>query len=438
MLKPKQMFFVCGFYIIAQIYLRISRKSFRDTAKSWEISYPKFDENLHDYLKRYSTSNKLPIYVFYPVGSTGQLNNQIMALINALCISKAINATLVVAPVHHGEESNRDWYKRQSMMGIALRSTKNILSRFFMFDYFYPKSSESLLGDYFDPVLIKQLQPIVTREEFIRMRSGIVLKKLPKILVRKGEARDYFDSFQRKISITGQIEADESENNNQKIFSRKELDCNFDIKPIFQGVQYRAGINQNFVFLPRIFRSHLLNCTKFGDHWLHARSYLQPHPRIRQIFETERSKWGTYLAIHLRFKPSDEMVIEPSLFLKMLVQNYLSTIEAVEHVYVAFSPSSEASTIIVDQMRSFFGSRKIITAAHFLKSNSDENVLNFKYSVTLLDMWSCVKSTYFIGREASSLSMNVIYWRESLADIDSYDTRNHYQIYKRNDFTKFS
>lgn len=427
---------MAGLYAFLRIYVRTSTSSYSIFANSWEISYPSPNQSIHDYLSNHSARNRLPIYVFYPVGSTGQMNNQIIALINALCISRAINGTLVVAPVQHGEESNRDWQKRHSRISNMVRILRRYRTQVAMIDYFYPKRRESLIDDYFDSELIKQFHSIITIEEFMSMRSGIVLKQLQKILVRKGEARDYYDMFQGKYPITGQILQSEHVEEHRKIFSRKELDCVFDVRPIFHGVPFRAGINQNFVFLPRIFRSHLLNCSKYENYWLQARQFLQPHPQIREIFELERSKWGSYLALHLRFKPSDEKNLIPRLFLKMIIQNYMSAIESVDHIYVAYTPSSESSIEIVKQMRLFFGNHKILTSEMFLDPTKDQSILKFKYSMTLLDMWSCVKSNHFIGRKASSLSMNVVHWRETLKDENFNEKENYYHFYSREDFIK--
>ena len=421
-------------HFLLRLYVDYKQTRFRVSVNSHEISYPAQNENIRNYLKVQSEKNQLPIYTFYPVGSTGQLNNQIIAFVNALCISRAMNATLVVAPVHHGEESNKDWTERNSFFFNLLQIGEGFANKFVMTNYFLPKRKESLLGDYFDSDMIKQVQPILTVNEFMASRSGSFMKKFRKLLVRKGEARDYYETLERNYLVTGQIEETELDSEQQTILSRKDLDCKFDVELLFKGVPFRAGINQNFVFLPRIFRSHLLNCTKYESHWLYARKFLQPNPQLRQIFEERRSKWGKYLAIHLRFKPSDENTMNPNSFVEMFARNYNHVVEGVDHIYLAYSPSSKSSVIIANMFKSFYGSKKILTAGEFLDSKHSGTTLNFKYSMALLDMWSCVKSNFFLGRQASSLSINVVYWRDALNDNNSFIAEVGHKLYTSKDF----
>lgn len=402
-------------FICVLVFMRKPSSAVFDTAVNPRLLvYPKASEDVGQYLHSQARSSQLPVYVFYPTVRLGQLNNQIIALINALCIARTLNATLVTPAAHYGAESERDW-----------SATRGWPSRLF------GTKRDALVGDYLDAELINEIQPVIDTDRFLTSLGGVALARMRAVLVRQGDAEHYWSMLHGRIRITGRTTIPEIPPDARPIASRREVDCYFGATRYLRGVPYRAGVNANYFFLPAIFRSHALNCTSVEQHWTSVRANIQPVPELRYVATKEVAKWGTYVAVHLRFLPYDVGKFHPRDVVSMLTRKHGALIDAVNYVYVAYSPGCQASRQVVQVMHTELKS-KIRTVTAFGQLDALGPAFRRKYSATMLDMWVSVLSTFFIGRRASSLSSNVVYWRQVFKDRDD---RKQSAWYKLEDFS---
>lgn len=210
--------------------------------------------------------------------------------------------------------------------------------------------------------------------------------------------------------------------------SRRELDCNFNASDHFRGLQYSAGVNGNFLFLSRLYRSHSLNCTESNPYWLELRRYVQPRVEIRQLVDQHFAKWGRVFSIHVRLFPFDAGKFAFRTYCQYMVTRFDKQIKDSDTIYIAYSPSSKDSTAIVSELRRTLVNKRIATAADFDSLSQRGPVFNKRYSIPFLDMWVCVRSNFFVGRLGSSLSWNVAYWRAAFAPSLSETKHDFYQL----------
>lgn len=397
------------------LYLRYRTPAYEIPANPRDISYPLPHHNLTEFVHEHADRANLPVFVLYPSERTGQLNNQLIALINALCIAHTLNATLIAPHAHYGAESHRDFRAAHPF---------RIASVF--------RTSDTLVGDYIDAAQLNNLHPVVPVDDFLASRAGKALRALPRVLVRSGEAEDYYASLQGRVRITGKTTRKEEVSDGKAVASKRELDCEFDAANYFRGVEYRAGVNANFVFLPSIFRSHAVDCSEREPYWLHARRYIQPCAELRALVKETIDGWGGYIAVHLRFLPFDKRWFDADGFFTMMKSRFGERLQDAGRVYVAHSVTCKMSVEVVRKMEAWLGER-IVTAKVFGDVYARGGVFDKRYSIPLLDMWTCVKSAYFIGRSASSLSRNVRYWREALGEGDAQSAS--YAMYKLEEFS---
>lgn len=383
------------------------------------LRVPRPGEDVLTYAQRHGQRHGLPVYILYKARS-GQLNNQLISFFNALAIAKAANATLVAPFAFYGSESYIDfgsgrgfWFHLRE--AIELHITEPILKSLGL-HYRY----DELVGDYLDGELLNRTQSVVSIMGFRTGEGGSYLKTFPHVLTRRGDAPFHYMSlgkrtlFETNINIRGEHQDDDPTSALVNPASRKELDCNFNISDYFRGLPYHAGANGNFLFLAKLYRSHSLNCTAANPYWLQLRRFVQPRVEIRRLVDNELRNWGNVLSVHLRLFPFDQGKFSTDKFCAHFVSEYSDQLREVNRVYIAYSVSSEQSIDIIAKLRKALGEEKIVTAKEYGTLHDLGQAFNKRYSAPLVDMWTCVNSKYFVGRLGSSLSWNVVYWREAL------------------------
>ncbi len=122
-------------------------------------------------------------------------------------------------------------------------------------------------------------------------------------------------------------------------------------------------------------------------------------------------------AVHLRFFLNGDIgQFTPQSVVNMMYDHFGVQLEASKTLFVAYTPSSKESIRIVEILGQHFhgrvvGGNKIV--GHL--APEAEYVTQLPLSKVLIDMWMCVKSDFFLGRLGSSLSWNIVYWRQALA-----------------------
>ena len=402
-----------------------------------DLKVPLNGESVLHYANRYAREQDLPIYLFYKARS-GQLNNQLISLFNALTIAKATNATLVSPFAFYGPEAFDDFKTGRSwfffFQSYVQRFVTDPICKRLGVDY----NHDQLFGDYFDLELLNKEQPVVSIIPFLKSRGADHLLTFKHVLTRKGDAPYYYSTLKRihpmgkdvniRLTYTGEdiISAKET------VASRRELDCNFNISTFYRGLPFRAGVNGNFLFLTKLYRTHSLNCTAKDPYWLHIRRYVQPRSDIREMVDESMRRWGTVFTIHLRLFPRDMGRFSTTSFCDHIITHYGDKIFQADHIYVAYSVTSEESVAIVQTLRKQLGESRILTAADYGDLRSRGPRFDMRYIVPIIDMWTAVRSKFFVGRMASSLSWNVIYWREALSLV-GYPVNNFF--YKLEDFS---
>lgn len=427
-INRKRKTIVALLFAIPFFVARLRTSSYEFLIDPIDVQYPQAFWNLTEYVHSHAAQSDLPVYVFYPTLSTGQLNNQLITLLNALCIAHAINGTVVAPPAHYGAESYRDYLASK---GWHMRILYTVLGYLRVLPLGH---RDTLVGDYIDAEKLNALQPVVDVDSFLASRGGEKLRSMRHILVRSGEAGDYHAMLRGQVHIGSKTTIEEplEKRGEMNVASRRELDCEFALQPYFRGVAFRAGINANFVFLPRIFRTHVLNCAKKDPYWMFARSHIQPRAELRKLVAERSGAWGSYIAIHLRFLPYDTGKFTSESYMRMVIHRFKREIQDANFVYVAHSVTCKTSVDIVRRLRDKVGP-KIITASVYGNIYKHGAVFDKRYVLPLIDMWTCVKSHYFIGRSASSLSTNVRHWREALDNTNSSQPL-HY-MYTLEDFS---
>lgn len=382
------------------------------------LEVPREGEDPVRFAHKHARDHKLPVYIFYKARS-GQLNNQLISFFNALTIAKAANATLVAPFAFYGSESYVDFgtgkgfffHLRQYFDLYVYQRVLKSLGLFYKHD--------QLIGDYFDGTLLNRSQPVISIMEFLESRGAKYLRKFPHVLTRRGDAPFFYMTLGQRSLFAGNVNIRgdtirEDLDIRESAASRRELDCNFNASDHFRGLSYSAGVNGNFLFLSKLYRSHSLNCTSVNPYWLQIRKHVQPRVEIRQLVSSTMKQWGKVMAVHLRLFPFDQGKFTASGYCNFFLSKYQHRLQEVDRVYIAYSVSSKLSVDIVSQLKKRLGSSKIISAEAYDLSRRREAAFDRRYSAPIIDMWTCVNSDIFVGRLGSSLSWNVVYWRQAL------------------------
>lgn len=399
------------------------------------LTVPAANEGILSYASDYARKHTRPVYVLYKARS-GQLNNQLISLFNALVLAKQANATLIAPFAFHGTESCLDFAINRSIFFHISEKFHLYLWQPFLKQIGLFYAHDDLVGDYFDTELLNKAQPVVPSKQFLQSPEADHLRSFKSVLVRKGDATFYYMAlgrrrlYDRDVNVRQNVHGEGR--GTGKVASRRELDCNFNISDYFRGLSYHAGVNGNYLFLSKLYRSHSLNCTNANRYWLDVRRFVQPRAEIRKLVQEVMQLWGNVLALHLRLFPFDLGKYSVGKFCDYFLKN--TAHQEVEYVYIAYSVSSQPSTGIVNALRQKLGDGKVLTAANFGSLHSRGDAFNKRYSLPILDMWICVQSQHFVGRLGSSLSWNVVYWRQafskyqhhfySLSDFAQHNERN--------------
>lgn len=406
-------------------------------AQPHTLAIPNVGESIASFAHRHADAHNQPVFILYKARS-GQLNNQLISFFNALTIAKLANATLIAPFAFYGSESfidfanNRNifFYIKKFMQQYAYEPILKQLGLFL--------ERDQLVGDYFDSDVLNRTQPVISIMDFLKSPAAEYLRSFPHVLVRNGDAGFFHMTlgrrtlFKQNVHIRSKAMMQDPMFGMENIASRRELDCNFNVSNHFRGLQYRAGVNGNFLFLSKLYRSHSLNCTATNPYWLDVRRFVQPRMEIRQLVDDALFAWGKLLTLHLRLFPYDHGKFTLDTYCNFFLNAYHTQITEADHIYIAYSASSEMSVAIVKQLRIAIGPEKVKTAQDFGNLYERGPVFDKGYIVTLVDMWTCVRSHVFIGRLGSSLSWNVVYWREALQEVEMAQN-----FYKLQDFSVY-
>lgn len=178
-------------------------------------------------------------------------------------------------------------------------------------------------------------------------------------------------------------------------------------------------MNDRFVMLPVMFRQHNLNCSVEEVDWITIRKGLVPRDEfLRAVDAFMEQLERPILAVHLRvFLNGDVGNFSAKTFVAMLELKFREQMRKVRTLFLAYSSSSRVSREAFELLNERFsgavvdGSR---VGEHFAKADEDFRLLAL--AGVLTDMWVCVKSDWFVGRLGSSLSWNVVYWRQALQE----------------------
>lgn len=390
------------------------------SAPAERLVLPSPGQDALSFAHEHAQSVQLPVYVLYKARS-GQLNNQLISFINALAIAKAANATLVAPFAFYGSESLLDSGSGRGI-GFYFREYRERLwgKVLQLFDVYYPY--DELLATYLDPDLLNDAQPVIGIVDFLRSNGCSYLRTFQHVLTRRGDAHFFHMTLGRRsiwsTNVNVRREAVDSPSTKYPLpvapASRRDLDCNFNISDYFRGLPHSDGANGNYLFLSKLYRSHSLNCSLENPHWLLVRRKLQPRSEIRDLVTRNLRRWGSVLSIHLRLFPYDSGKYTADAFCSMLLTHYKHQVESADHLYIAYSVTSVESVEVVQTLRSQLGASKIKTAADYGVIYKLGKIFDKPYVIPLVDMWTCVQGDNFIGRLGSSLSWNVVYWREAL------------------------
>lgn len=370
------------------------------------------------YAHRHGRQNGLPVYMFYKARS-GQLNNQLVSFFNALVIAKEANAILVAPFTYYGSESRLDFARGRGTLFKLHERLSNCIYRNFFKRLGISGKQDELVGDYFDGEILNKAQPVVSMTTFLQSRGAEYLRSFPDVHTRKGDAGFYYSSLgkrrllEKNVNIRGTYIGKDESITGVRIPSRRELDCNFKAADYFRGLPFHAGVNGNYLFFGLLYRSHSLNCTAQNPYWLDVRRYVQPRREIREIVAEHNHRWGRVMALHLRLFPFDIGKFDTETFCVNFVNRFDKELQDADHVYIAYSMSSQVSQKIVDQLRLILGKSKILTAADYGDLEARSPAFFKRYALPIVDMWTCVTSRFFVGRLGSSFSWNVVFWREA-------------------------
>lgn len=194
--------------------------------------------------------------------------------------------------------------------------------------------------------------------------------------------------------------------------------CDFSLDGTLEPVQ-GLGVNDRFVMLPVMFRQHNLNCSVEEVDWVSIRKGLIPRDEFLRAVDTFIGKLKRpVLAIHLRvFLNGDVGNFSAESFVTMLEHKFGEQMKAARTLFLAYSPSSDVGRQAFELLKEKFrgnvvdGSR---IGEHFAPADKEFGLLGL--AGVLMDMWVSVKSDWFVGRLGSSLSWNVVYWRQALQE----------------------
>ena len=340
-----------------------------------------------------------PRYLLYTAGY-GQFNNQLVSLINAIFMSRHANATLVLPFTTHGKEST--WDAHQSNLHDQLRIPRR------------------LVGDYFNYTLLASVTRIILPDIFFTSSDGTHLLNMPSVNVsyRSG---GYYRSLFRKASVQ-YLGRKRSRVHvlTPSVLVRKHMHhfCDLTPKHALQHVE-GWGINNRYWLMPIVFRRHNLNCSVEEQDWINIRKALVP----RDEFLYAVNKFIDILpkpviTLHLRlFLNGDVDAFAPQDLVDMLFTRFAEQLGEAGSLFVAYSPSSEMSGEVMTLLRNRFDGL-VVEGREMRKffEQGAEEWADLPLAAVLFDMWVCVKSKYFVGRLGSSLSWNVVYWRQALRE----------------------
>ncbi|PXF44002.1 hypothetical protein BWQ96_06235 [Gracilariopsis chorda] len=341
-------------------------------------------------------------YLLY-VSEYGQLNNQIVSLINGIFFAKSLDAVLVLPFTSLGKESSRD----------ALLANKTASRR----------TPHQLVFHYFNYSRLLSAHPVVSPVEFFRSEPGKTLLSFPNVTVSY-RAGNYYKSLFRTVTNTSHLSISVITHPSRRALSHPDY-CNHDaVKELSR--HYYQGFHPRFILMPIVFFRHNLNCTAVHPDWISMRRNLLP---IDSFLEAVQRFLDTLdppvLAIHLRLflngdlDNTDAYAIVQAFFIRFEEQlNHANTL------FLAYSPSSEMSVKVFRLLRKRFSGHVVdgTTYASFFDPHH-AHVAQLPLASVLFDMWVCVRSHLFAGRLGSSLSWNVVMWRMALRDQYGLESR---------------
>ncbi len=328
----------------------------------------------------------------------GQLNNQIIALINAISVARRIDGVLVLPCEKLGRES------RPEMEALNQRRLY---------------STRELVGDYFNYSLLASAVHAVRPSEFLQSFDGTELRSRKHVVVCKKCIGFY--NFMLTGNEQGPYpgEAGVRVLNPNSSWPTPRSWCDFRPEKALPTVQklYRRD---RFVLLPNMFRHHNLNCTKSDPEWLAVRRYLRPRDEFLHAVDAFMTKLRRpILAIHLRFFLNGDIgQFTPRSFVNMLTGVYATQMDKAETLFLSYAPSSAESVQVLQLLKQEFQGSVVGGDAipGYLDQQVRTNITSLPLASVLMDMWVCVRSDIFLGRLGSSLSWNVVYWRQVLKD----------------------
>lgn len=328
----------------------------------------------------------------------GQLNNQIIALINAISVARRIDGVLVLPCEKLGRESRPE---REALKQKRLYSTRE------------------LVGDYFNYSLLASAVHAVRPSEFLQSPDGNELSSRKNVVVCRKCVGFY--NFLLTGSEQGPYPGEPGVRvlNPNSSWPTPKSWCDFRPEKALPNLQklYRRD---RFVLLPNMFRHHNLNCTESDPEWLQVRKHLRPRDEfLHAVNAFMDTLQRPILAIHLRFFLNGDIgQFTPRSFVNMLQSVYVSQMEKASTLFISYAPSSTESVQILQLLKKEFQGTVVGGEAipDFLNEQVRMNITSLPLASVLMDMWVSVKSDMFLGRLGSSLSWNVVYWRQVLKD----------------------
>jgi len=322
----------------------------------------------------------------------GQFNNQLVALVNAISIARNLDAVLVLPCEKLGRES-----KKTSQVFLHSR--------------------RELVGDYFNYSLLKSMVHSVRPSEFLVSSDGADLVSRKILVVCKTCADFYRFLLAPPTPTAPQVKILNPNSTWPKLRNRCDFNPNHAL-PNLQKIYHK----DRFVLLPTVFRHHDLNCTKEDPNWMTVRKYLRPKDEFLHAVDRLMSHLQQpVLAIHLRFFLNGDLgQFSPRSFVDMLKDQYGEQYERAGSIFLAYSPTSAESVQVYHLLKNEFQG-PVLGGENTMQwlpppENPENNPKDLPLSGVLLDMWTCVRSDMFIGRLGSSLSWNVMYWRQALRE----------------------
>lgn len=334
-------------------------------------------------------------YLLY-VSEYGQLNNQIVSLINGIFFAKSLDAVLVLPFTSLGKESSRD----------ALLANKTASRR----------TPHQLVFHYFNYSRLLSAHPAVSPVEFFRSEPGNTLLSFPNITVSY-RAGNYYKSLFRTVINTSHLSKHVITHPSPRVLSHPDY-CSHDAVKELSRHHYQ-GFHPRFVLMPIVFFRHNLNCTAVHPEWISMRRNLLPiDPFLESVQRFLDTLNPPVLAIHLRlFLNGDLENTDAYAIVRALFKRFESQLNHANTLFLAYSPSSEMSVKVFHLLQQRFSGHVVdgTTYSSFF-DQQHAHVAQLPLASVLFDMWVCVRSHLFVGRLGSSLSWNVVFWRMALYD----------------------